>query len=138
MREIKFRAWDTKKKKMIVPASIIFSPVDDTPMLIGVRMADIRQKGAVGYELMQFTGLLDRNGKEIYESDILRDEDNMTIIVEYGLQEVDAFEGVGFNVWTFMDNANADGKRLQRTYEVIGNIYQDKHLLSKQKTKETY
>ncbi len=63
MRKLKFRAWDTVNKKMITPFLILherglsnYSEVDSF------------------YDLMQYTGLKDKNGKEIYEGDILEEE----------------------------------------------------------------
>ena len=59
MREIKFRAWHTEKKRMFPPWSIWKSNLhgyDDSCCL----------------NLMQYTGLKDKNGKEIYEGDIVR------------------------------------------------------------------
>jgi hypothetical protein len=58
-REIKFRAWDDFNKEMIPYLSIdnqgwIFSSATNSPFV------------------MQFTGLLDKNGKEIYEGDVLK------------------------------------------------------------------
>lgn len=62
MREIKFRIWNKNTKEMICPASPQYFDIDWTTNNWIVPM--------------QYTGLLDRLGKEIYEGDILRVFDN--------------------------------------------------------------
>lgn len=62
MREIKFKAWDKKKKEIGVLTS---------NALKELLLNDCFNALQEDYELMQFTGLKDRNGKEIYEGDIM-------------------------------------------------------------------
>ena len=62
-------------------------------------------------ELLQFTGLLDKNGKEIYEGDIVRREDSLNWIVKW---EGQGFEPIELEKW-----------------EIIGNIHENPELLSK-------
>jgi uncharacterized phage protein (TIGR01671 family) len=114
MRQIKFRAWDSEIDEMVIwehlDLDLLFSDENDC-------------------NIMQYTGLKDKSGVEIYEGDIVESDQQENMVVEYGLQEVDAFEGYGWNLWSFMENVNADGIRLQRTYKVIGNIYENKELI---------
>ena len=72
--------------------------------------------------LMQFTGLLDRNGTEIYEGDIFMDEEAGS----YSFVEWDtAHGGWTTNAWfTPMELAKEAG-----SLEVIGNIYENPELL---------
>ena len=61
MREIKFRTWDGKKMMSELPAYLEPHDVNET----------ISSMNSEGIVLMQYTGLKDKNGKEIYEGDIV-------------------------------------------------------------------
>ena len=86
-------------------------------------------------ELMQCTGLKDKNGKLIYEGDILKcyyidsDTDNQ----EFDLMKMVyndkycAFGLIGLKTSHFEDFVNYD--YIAEDYEVIGNIYENKELL---------
>lgn len=70
----------------------------------------------------QFTGLKDKNGKEIYEGDILIDDEDEIAIVQYS--EVDAmFEIIVDNIVTNFSNESSEWWR------IIGNIYDNPELL---------
>jgi len=70
MREYKFRAWDKEERKMFQPDTIATIHMNPTPF--GLTIIDKDGDGAcMKFVLMQFTGALDKNGKEIFEGDIL-------------------------------------------------------------------
>ena len=76
MREIKFRAWDETEKYMYNWENLINQNLKN--------IFTITEQ--CGYVLMQYTGLLDKNGKEIYEGDIVKTKymDKVFIVwVEY-------------------------------------------------------
>ena len=88
-------------------------------------------------ELMQFTGLLDRNGKETYENDIIKYHDYDE---SFGKVKYDKWK-IGQIIWDNehlryqSETGNKYGKWLENFYrmnyiEVIGNIYENPELLT--------
>jgi uncharacterized phage protein (TIGR01671 family) len=132
MREIKFRAWDKIRERM----SHAISPyIALDGEIKHVAVDDF--KGSCNtlfeteFELMQYTGLKDKNGKEIYEGDII------TVLVFDSNQEctVTEVKFVKYNSCSF-DVYNPDGtweiflEDVQEDCEIIGNIYEHTYLLT--------
>lgn len=133
MREIKFRAWDYSKKIFLPTKTYAVLSVTEFGAT-GIMLTDFEEyrEGEYFYPhsqvINQYTGLKDKNGKEIYEGDIIL-WDYEKIVVSYGIQGVDAFEGIGYNLWSHYGQKQ-DGTRLQSEIEVIGNIYENPELLN--------
>ena len=122
-REIKFRVWDKEPRIMIY-----LNTSHDSLMFHNAGNASYYnlQNGSGGdeYELMQFTGLKDKNGKEIYEGDIV-DFNGTRGLFKY---EVTFSEGsFCYNVFGDMKSFKYDGANY--SCEVIGNVYENKDLL---------
>jgi uncharacterized phage protein (TIGR01671 family) len=114
-REIKFRAWDLENKEMLHWYEIFNSHT----LLIYIF------KYIESVELMQFTGLHDKNGKEIYEGDIIDDGLHSNIIIGW-CKELGSFvltrKGWAFRHWF---GESCDPEKV----EIIGNIYENPNLI---------
>lgn len=149
MREIKFRAWDKEDGKMFFPetdnnSDTFWCGFDGKR---GLRAVDPYEEE---YPLMQFTGLTDKNGKEIYEGDVVV----LPYIDPMGTLHTDTPNGkakIGFENGQFvLYRTEAEAlvdwcKKTQGEYvsnygnltdvsnvtilEIIGNIYENPELL---------
>lgn len=127
MRTIKFRAWDKKENIMVAVTSIEFAQDNSGDVLINWN----------GNEkvLMQFTGLLDKNAKEIYEGDIIEYMDFATgtegdgdEFINQGVIEWDE-ETLRFVVGNKHEVDDEDIFLDKERIRVIGNIYQNPELI---------
>jgi uncharacterized phage protein (TIGR01671 family) len=110
VREIKFRAWDKEKKRM----STMYG------FSLGIQGNITADYGNV---LMQYTGLHDKNGTEIFEGDIVVDKENGELL------QVKWNRGA-WECWKCEYDDYIDLLfELNNYIEVIGNIYQNPELL---------
>jgi uncharacterized phage protein (TIGR01671 family) len=130
VREIKFRAWDEKWKRWIAPRDI--SIYGDGTQYFDRRSdpdGDVIETAVEGQcALMQYTGLKDKNGREIYEGDVFglcdpEDQSVFTLVFQDG-----SFRK-GYKRWNPkipflpLDDWDMDN------FQVIGNIYENPELL---------
>ena len=133
MREIKFRAWDKKNKKIVREFSINISKLKNISFLSILSWYWQVNKVKFGpqpddLELMQFTGLKDRNGENIYEGDIVKcihNNNTSAIRWEERLVEDIKTEETYLTAGFFLEEPSSC------EFEVIGNIYENPDLLNK-------
>lgn len=117
MREIKFRAWDTEREIM---AQVDHLGLDDYE----VNMKDSeckRWRASYPYvcRLMQYTGLKDMNGREIYEGDI----------VKYFIGELAVIKYMNGSFVIESENDLDCMISMYGKIEVVGNIFENPELL---------
>jgi len=123
-RTIKFRAWDKDNGKMLSLGEAYKKE------LIGIDFGDsyLRSEYPDDVLLMQYTGLHDKHGKEIFEGDIIRDSEDKAEkpeIISWGEGEWLA-DDLALNSYLFSKEGTAS------FVEIIGNIYEHPHLLNNQ------
>ena len=141
MREIKFRVWDKNRKRMYFWENI--EAIHNNGILVIVADNNDWMLVPPNYELLQYTGLKDEQGKEIYEGDIIIwehiyagregpgeivylshfDNESKGYYLGYWIkrnQNIVAFDPI--NSWRMMK---------PNSIEVLGNIYENPELLEK-------
>ena len=130
MREIKFRAWDHFNKEMLNPHDTNNNKKDLSWFFNQFEACD---KNGIRLSLMQFTGLVDKNGNEIYEGDLMEVPVNDTM--REGTHEVFYYhDGFVTSSILFSDKETANKNSLtwiiNRGAKVIGNIFENPRLLA--------
>lgn len=139
MREIKFRAWDKEKKRMLEWDKY----KEEICQAIPVDCGDEWTERCI---VMQFTGLTDKNDKEIYEGDIVKTlkDGNIEVIFqdgvfgckvdrpssdEYGTEYSEEFISLIDLIETgYWGSTNGTGKP-KFIVKVVGSIYENPELL---------
>jgi uncharacterized phage protein (TIGR01671 family) len=139
-RIIKFRAWHSDFGEMVYSSPIWeYGKREFTPFLFAVGFSHYPQ---VEWEIMQFTGLTDKNGKDIYEGDILKGKFSTGIGLKSTKYKEFVFS-ISHHITTYASGFNIDIPPNYGKYrffpsvtecEVIGNIYQNPELLNQNST----
>lgn len=128
-REIKFRAWDETIEEMLPVIELQWRDGEISGYRVGDTTGSIGTYNAAlpDIHLMQYTGLKDKNGKEIYEGDIL--SGSQLRVVEWFAHgwRVKVRTPKGDRWYDPFRKCDEIGDQL--TSEVIGNIYENPDLL---------
>jgi uncharacterized phage protein (TIGR01671 family) len=137
MREIKFRAWHKEFKTMYwfdvingmkhgIGSGYIPMAPWGFPITISQYKDNLVPVDPMECELMQYTGLKDKNGKEIYEGDILEHNQKKFIVKNSTNKFVVVLKEVGSQTnWRDLEWCN----NVSRYIVVIGNIYENPELV---------
>lgn len=127
MREIKFRAWDKIDKKMRIVTRITFGlePTGHPPIIVHLDDGkDPVTRSIDDVILLQFTGLLDKNGIEIYEGGVIEYYGPQLSKFKKKIKFLDEFTWCG---WNIAQSYVQDGQ-----CKVIGNIHENPDLIEEE------
>ena len=129
---LRFRVWDTVKKAMNEVQAIVYTEEKVYPIYFKEIRRYIPFSEAI---LMQSTGLIDKNGKEVFEGDVLKTYDGELAKVVWN-KELACWEAEFLVEWEaeflgeIVDLSEVADVKCNRSYcEIVGNIWEDGELL---------
>lgn len=122
MREIQFRAFENGIMYQQVRCGGLFNGVPTAPTTWIEEKGWVNLTGQPHTKVMQFTGLKDKNGVEIYEGDVCRTR-------YYSAMWRENLETVQVVMWDEDESSFGLRKKNMANIEVIGNIYENPELL---------
>ena len=123
MNNLKFRVWDKKLQILGTVSNIDFEFEEVTFYIDDEEELDVSQTFK-DVEIMQSTGLFDKNGVEIFEGDIVRNTHTGSVGRVHW-----CVHNTGFFYYVEKDKKDYTVFRAKYNLEVIGNIYENKELL---------
>ena len=131
----KFRAWDKRKNVMRDVAVLHFTKNGKTNFIeYWINPTELKSYHVRNIDLMQSTGLIDRNGVEIFDGDVVQAEQYLTTTIPVRINGIVKYS----NRYTmfYLDNGSERHDLYMQSlggsiynFEIIGNIYENSELL---------
>ena len=119
----KFRAWDKVFKEMVQVNALV---LDEQVVKVTYKNGNVAKEDMKEYELMQSTGLKDKNGKEVFIGDIIKCTrgcpHEVYLVKEYGGTYIGGMPAIYLR-------GIREGYAWTEHEEIIGNIYENPELL---------
>ena len=120
----RFRAWDKVFKEMVQVNALV---LDEQVVKVTYKNGNVAKEDMKEYELMQSTGLKDKNGKEIFEGDIVDYKGRKAVVKWHG-----SYASFIYRFVDELQERKSEWKPLYLAYykfEVVGNVHENKELL---------
>lgn len=140
-REIKFRAWCGTHKYMTIDIQMMQDTIGNASFYLGDLQDGVAITEEQDWAIMQFTGLIDKNGKEIYEGDILSHQKRMYEVAinfnGYYLQRYKLWNGkfkpsfhyaMSLITKPFEKGERGEDGGIVDCAEIVGNIHENQEL----------
>ena len=134
MRELKFRAWDKVYSRYFEDSGFprieeLSIRLDGTPMIMANTLSEDGVPASKRFEIEQWTGIHDGNGKKIFEGDIVKwhtEDPDRIFVVSMGF----VYDDDGFTWPCWMVPAKYEYSECYGHYsEIIGNVHETPELL---------
>ena len=130
----RYRAWDKEFKEMVQVNALV---LDEQVIKATYKNGNIVKDDVKEYELMQSTGLFDKNGKEIFEGDIVSVGTAARVVKKNNLLGFYIEEGEKIGYFSDVVDVNCldfFAKDFGEEAEIIGNVWEDGDLIDGKKT----
>lgn len=123
---LKYRTWDKEFKEMVYVNALVF---DEQVIKATYQNGSIVKEDVKNYELMQSTGLRDKNGKEVFIGDIIKCTRGCPH--EVYLEKAYGGKYIGGMPAVYLKGL-LEGYAWTEAEEVLGNIYENPELLEEE------